>query len=89
MLVKLTLIRLPIFPICFLLIEPRLGEGIDPGMGRTPFPFLFSILNEIQFHNIGIMSRVRYPLDRTDAQNEFIVDWKNILLTLWITEDTL
>jgi len=45
-------------PVFFLFSnEPELGAKIYPGMALIPFPT--SILDEIQTHNLSIVSRVR------------------------------
>jgi len=38
--------------------EPGLGAGIGPGMGLTPFPSSI-VLDEIQTHDLPIVSQVR------------------------------
>jgi len=47
-----------------LLNEPGLGLGIYPGIALTPFP-----LDEIQTHDLPIVSQVCQPLDRTFAHD--------------------
>ena len=58
--------------------EPGLGTGIKSVMDLTPFSSSIGWAG-IQTHDILIMSRVRYQLDRTFDHNRFFEYFENAI----------